>query len=1568
MLLSDEYGQRFVRKRPTGVRVLAVSLVCLAFVLGVGLGGVAADQSTSEDNVFGDEPAYLNASFTYDPPAPEIREVITFNASESSSPNGEIAEYRWDFTDNGSFEKTSVDPLANWTYPEIGNNTVTLEVEDTAGVVNETNQSVRVDFAVDWSFETVDGDVGIITSSPTIVDDTVYVGSNDGNLYAFDQRTGDDVWRHAVGITGGVGTPPVASSPQVVDDTAYLLVRHSYTTYLTALDWDTGETLWKEDVGSTSGLWDSSPTVDNGTVYVGSRAENSLFAFDAETGEEEWVFETGGNVESSPTVVDDTVFVGSNDYNVYAVHANNGSQKWSVSTGERVFSSPTYHDGMVYVGSFDNDLYAIDAEGGTVAWSEPVGAQVRASPTVYNDTVYIGSYDWVGGPGSQTNVSAFTTTGDLKWSVEVAGSVTSSPTVANEMVFLGIGDNDGNVTALDAETGETQAKFQSGESVLSSPTMVDGILYIKSSDDFVYALDTGTTASSVDSRVRLGTFGHHENRTGARPTVGLSVDPLQPVVNEEATFDASESDTPRGEISEYRWDFTDDGTFEEEGSDPVTQWTFDEAGTHTVTVEIETTRGDVATRTISVTAVDESGLTETWRYDANSSVRSSSTVVDGTVVFGSNDGNVTAVDEDTGEKEWTFETGSVVRSSPTVVDGVVYVGSNDNYVYALDLETGDELWAFEADSVVYSSPTVSDDTVYVASHDGTQSRFPSLQSFNGTLFAINASSGEERWSFDTGDYLRSSPTVYNDTVYVTSQDNYLYALDAATGNLTWKEEGLEDIYSSPIVADGLVIVTADWGFSVADENVFAFDATSGEKVWEAEISSVGPDEITGGKFLKSSPTVVGETVYVGGAGRLYALDLQTGERVWDTEIEGLVRSSPTVAGGTVYVGSDGNSSDEGFLAAIDAETGDSEWTLEVNGAVYASPTVVDGTIYVGSLDGMVRAIDTAGNASSVDSRVLRGTLGHHDRLGAVLRYAPDKPFATGAITFDGLDSGAPAGSIVEYRWDFTDDGSFEETTSEPITTWTYDDGGEQTVTLEVEDDDANVGTTTRTLDVADVPVATFSVSPEEPVRGEAAVFDANESSLPSDIVWYRWDFTGDGEFDESTFDPDTAYTYDDAGNYTVMLEVEDESGLTRTTNQTVTVVDPVEMLLGTVTDNRDDPLEGATVEIFEQEDVGDPDPVDGGFNTTTTTDADGTFETQVEEGVYKLTVDHQVHFPQVREDIEVEAEETKTVDTIALNPYPDLLEGYVTDAETGEPIVGATVETRIAGDLYAETTTNASGWYVVGHDGGWLRIEYTAEGYEEYETQGGSGTKNVSLDPLADAPPTAAFEFTPDEPVVGQEVTFDAGMSSVPGGAIEEYRWDFNGNGSFDETTSDPVINHTYDTGGDYDVTLEVEDDDGQTDETTQTVVVEAVSDAVFEVSIDDINTSVAHGDDIVAAVTVENVGSETGSQTIVFEVDGTEHDSVEMTLDDGQSQTETFTHGTVDEDVGDREVTVASDDDSDSATVTIEHSVVTYADGDSVVETGGLLDAIGDWRDDDIETSLLLEVINAWRSGESVV
>jgi len=82
-------------------------------------------------------------------------------------------------------------------------------------------------------------------------------------------------------------------------------------------------------------------------------------------GTERWQFTPGGAV-ASPTVADGTVYVGSADSNLYAVDAQTGTEQWRFQVGG--VASPTVADGTVYVGSADSKLYAVDAQTGTEQW------------------------------------------------------------------------------------------------------------------------------------------------------------------------------------------------------------------------------------------------------------------------------------------------------------------------------------------------------------------------------------------------------------------------------------------------------------------------------------------------------------------------------------------------------------------------------------------------------------------------------------------------------------------------------------------------------------------------------------------------------------------------------------------------------------------------------------------------------------------------------------------------------------------------------------------------------------------------------------------------------------------------------------------------------------------------------------------------------------------------------------------------------------------------------------------------------------------------------------------------
>ena len=139
-------------------------------------------------------------------------------------------------------------------------------------------------------------------------------------------------------------------------------------------------------------------------------------------------------------------------------------------------------------------------------------------------------------------------------------------------------------------------------------------------------------------------------------------------------------------------------------------------------------------------------------------------------------------------------------------------------------------------------------------------------------------------------------------------------------------------------------------------------------------------------------------------------------------------------------------------------------------------------------------------------------------------------------------------------------------------------------------------------------------------------------------------------------------------------------------------------------------------------------------------------------------------------------------------------------------------------------------------DGSIARYEWDLDGDGSFETDGGSspttshsfaddGTYAVGLRvtddgggtdtatqevTVANRPPVAAITFSPPSPKPRQTVTFDASGSTDPDGQIVAYRWDLDGDGSFEtDTGSTPHANRAFDLPGGYTVSVRVTDDDG---------------------------------------------------------------------------------------------------------------------------------------------------------------
>ena len=163
----------------------------------------------------------------------------------------------------------------------------------------------------------------------------------------------------------------------------------------------------------------------------------------------------------------------------------------------------------------------------------------------------------------------------------------------------------------------------------------------------------------------------------------------------------------------------------------------------------------------------------------------------------------------------------------------------------------------------------------------------------------------------------------------------------------------------------------------------------------------------------------------------------------------------------------------------------------------------------------------------------------------------------------------------------------------------------------------------------------------------------------------------------------------------------------------------------------------------------------------------------------------------------------------------------VSGSGSTSPSVGT--HTYAAGTVVQLTATPAAGWRFDHWSG-------SVSGSRNPRSITMNGNKSVTAHFVkVNQSPVASFAWytlSPEgvrlivEPRRGDNVQFDASASRDPDGEIVKYAWDWDSDGTYDATSTDPVIGHVFTVPGKHQVTLQVTDDKGGTAEVTKTLTI----------------------------------------------------------------------------------------------------------------------------------------------------
>jgi eukaryotic-like serine/threonine-protein kinase len=311
------------------------------------------------------------------------------------------------------------------------------------------------------------------------------------------------------------------------------------------------------------------------------------------------------------------------------------------------------------------------------------------------------------------------------------------------------------------------------------------------------------------------------------------------------------------------------------------------------------------------------------------------------------------VDAENGMQRATFvpqgRHGAVLYWSPVTVaetssgEKLGFVGfadpqTNQYALYAFDAQTGQEKWSFPAQDLILPAPEYGDGTIYFGSSDGR-------------VYAVDVETQRLKpgWPFEAKEAIWAAPLFADGRLFVAAMDHHLYCLDAHSAEVLWSFQASGAMAAEPALDStrGILYVGA------FDGQVYALSADSGQPLegfaFEAK------------HWIWSQILVTPDRLYVTSLdGRLYALDPDTGAVIppypYDSSEVGdqsdLLRAAPALAGENVLI-----ATESGRLISVKEGRRQWYWPSGVPEAAALTAPVVEGNlVYVILMNGRISSL------------------------------------------------------------------------------------------------------------------------------------------------------------------------------------------------------------------------------------------------------------------------------------------------------------------------------------------------------------------------------------------------------------------------------------------------------------------------------------------------------------------------------------------------------------------------------------------------------------------------------------
>ena len=240
---------------------------------------------------------------------------------------------------------------------------------------------------------------GPLRGAPTVINGTLYVISQDNQIYSLNAASGATNWSAAASleVAGVFGS----ASPAVSQGT---VVAGFSSGELNAYRYENGRQVWQDNLQRTSVRTsvsslndvDADPVIDNGQVFAVGQG-GRMVALDLITGQRLWELNIAGI--DTPWVAGDWIYVLTDDAKLLCIARSNGHIRWinqlpeflkaKSKRGEIEYSGPVLAGNRLIVTGGTGALIYIDPTTGATQGQVDLGTSVSLPPVVANSTLYI---------------------------------------------------------------------------------------------------------------------------------------------------------------------------------------------------------------------------------------------------------------------------------------------------------------------------------------------------------------------------------------------------------------------------------------------------------------------------------------------------------------------------------------------------------------------------------------------------------------------------------------------------------------------------------------------------------------------------------------------------------------------------------------------------------------------------------------------------------------------------------------------------------------------------------------------------------------------------------------------------------------------------------------------------------------------------------------------------------------------------------------------------------------------------------------------------------------------------